>query len=358
MKIASIVGGCPQFIMCAPLSRQLRRRHRELLIHTGQHDDPEMSRAFFDQLDIPHPDIDLGIGSGPTGDRTARMLWGLEEVLLQERPDAAVVFGDTNSTLAGSLAAAKLHIPVAHVEAGLRSFDHRMPEEINRVLTDRLSAQLFCPTETAVNNLRAEGIIEGVHNTGDVVVDALRQHAARLEQTSAILQRLDLNPGDYYLAAVHWADNIDRRDHLSNLIAVLARLDRPVIFPVHPRTRRAVTEHHLHPGKRSSLRLIDPVSHPDLLMLEKNARKILTDSGETQKEAFLFQIPCITLRGETEWPETLREDWNTLTGADPEAITRAVLAPPPKTPTAQAFGGGRAAEKMAGLLETLCSSEG
>ena len=354
MKIATIVGARPQFIKCAPLSRQIRRRHEEFLIHTGQHYDPELSRIFFDQLDIPRPDIDLGVGSGPHGDQTARMLSGLEEVLLKEKPDAAVVFGDTNSTLAGSLAAAKLHIPVVHVEAGLRSFNRRMPEEINRVLTDRLSALLFCPTETAVKNLAAEGIIEGVHDTGDVMVDALLQHAGRAEKSSRILRELELDPGSYYLATVHRADNTDRRDHLKNLIDALGRLDHPVILPLHPRTARALQDHGLHPGERSSLRLVEPVGYPDMLMLEKNARKILTDSGGMQKEAFLFKVPCITLRRETEWPETLQGGWNTLTGDDPRAIAGAVQAPLPGEPPGRPFGDGQAAERMADLLATLC----
>jgi len=358
MNIATIVGARPQFIKCAPLSRRIRRRHREILIHTGQHYDPELSRIFFDQLDIPRPDTDLGVGSGSHGDQTARMLWGLEEVLLEERPDAAVVFGDTNSTLAGSLAAAKLHIPVVHVEAGLRSFNRRMPEEINRLLTDRLSALLFCPTETAVKNLAAEGITEGVHDTGDVMVDALLQHAARAEKSSKILRELGLEPGNYYLATVHRAENTDRREPLKNLIAALAGLDHPVILPLHPRTGQAMKDHDLRPGKGSPLRLVEPVGYPDMLMLEKNARKILTDSGGMQKEAFLFQVPCITLRRETEWPETLENGWNTLAGADPEAITRAVQTSPPETPPSQPFGDGRAAERMAALLETLEPEDG
>jgi UDP-GlcNAc3NAcA epimerase len=353
MKIASIVGARPQFIKCAPLSRLIRRRHREILIHTGQHYDPELSRIFFDQLDIPRPDADLGVGSGPHGDQTARMLWGLEEILLKEKPRVAMVFGDTNSTLAGALAAAKLHIPVAHVEAGLRSFNRLMPEEINRVLTDRLSTLLFCPTETAVKNLEREGIVAGVDNTGDVMLDAVRQHAARAEESSQILSRLDLDPGGYYLATVHRAGNTDRREHLGNIVAALGKLDRPVILPIHPRTRRALRAHNLRPAKGSALRLVDPIGYLDMLVLEKNAHKILTDSGGMQKEAFFLGVPCITLRQETEWPETLQDGWNTLTGADPGAIARAALRPPPDIPPAAPFGDGRAAERMADLLETL-----
>ena len=353
MKIISIVGARPQFVKCAPLSRLIRRQHREFLIHTGQHYDPELSRIFFDQLGIPRPDIDLGVGSGPHGDQTARMLWGVEEVLLREKPDAALVFGDTNSTLAGSLAAAKLHIPVVHVEAGLRSFNRLMPEEINRVLTDRLSALLLCPTETAVKNLEQEGMTDGVHNTGDVMVDAVRQNSARAEETSQILKRLDLDPGSYYLATVHRAGNTDRREHLGDIISALENLDHDVIFPIHPRTRRAMKAHDLHPERESSLRLVDPVGYLDMLVLEKNARKILTDSGGMQKEAFLFGVPCVTLRPETEWPETLQDGWNTLTGSDPEAIAGAAQAPPPGTPPAAPFGDGRAAEKMVALLTSL-----
>jgi len=286
------------------------------------------------------------------------MLWGLEESLLEKQPDAAVVFGDTNSTLAGSLAAAKLHIPVVHVEAGLRSYNRRMPEEINRLLTDRLSALLFCPTETAVKNLRVEGIVEGVHNTGDVMVDALLQHAARAEESSRILQQLDLDPKSYYLATVHRAENTDRREVLENLVTAFERLDRPVILPLHPRTRQAMKDHNLRLEKRSSLRLVEPVGYPDMLMLEKNARKILTDSGGMQKEAFLFEVPCITLRRETEWPETLEHGWNTLAGSEPEAIARAVQTPPPEIPPSKPFGDGRAAERMTDLLASLEPKDG
>jgi len=358
MKIAVIVGARPQFITCVPLSRQIRRRHREVLIHTGRRSDPGLSPIFFDQLGIPAPDIELGVGSGPHGDQTARMLWGLEEVLLKERPDAAVVFGDANSTLAGAMAAAKLNIPVVHVEAGMRSFNRRMPEEINRLLTDRLSALLFCSTATAVQNLREEGIVEGVHHTGDVMVDALMEHAGQAEKGSRILQRLGLDPGGYYLATVHRAENTGRPEVLKNLFTAFDDLDRPVIFPVHPRTARAMKDHGLGPGERSPLRPVEPVGYLDMLMLERNACKILTDSGGMQKEAFLFEVPCITLRGETEWPETLQDGWNVLTGADPKAVVRAAQAPRPGTPPGRPFGDGRAAERMAGLLESLELNDG
>ena len=323
MKIVSIIGARPQFIKCAPVSRALRKDHQEILVHTGQHYDENMSGIFFEELSIPTPDYHLGIGSGSHGAQTGRMLLAIEEVLLKEAPDMVLVYGDTNSTLAGALAAAKLHIPVAHVEAGLRSFDRSMPEEINRVLTDHAADLLFVPTGTGVANLAREGIQKGVHRVGDVMVDALlfnRDLAAR----SDILDRLDLNAGAYYLATVHRASNTDDEQHLRSIMVAFAGLDRPVIFPAHPRTRKYLEQYGITPEPISNIRLIEPLAYLDMLRLLSQAAAILTDSGGVQKEAYILQTPCITLRENTEWVETVEDGWNVLAGADTDRIIAAV----------------------------------
>ncbi len=321
MKIISIIGARPQFIKCAPVSRALRKDHLEILVHTGQHYDENMSGIFFEELSIPTPDYHLGIGSGSHGAQTGRMLLAIEEVLLKEGADMVLVYGDTNSTLAGALAAAKLHIPVAHVEAGLRSFDRSMPEEINRVLTDHASDLLFVPTENGVANLAREGIEKGVHRVGDVMVDALlfnRELAGR----SDILDRLDLKAGTYYLATVHRASNTDDEQHLRSIMAAFAALDRPVIFPAHPRTRKFLEQYGIL--AEGNVRLIEPLAYLDMLRLLAQATAVLTDSGGVQKEAYILQIPCITLRENTEWIETVEDGWNLLAGSDTNRIIAAV----------------------------------
>jgi UDP-GlcNAc3NAcA epimerase len=324
MKVASIVGARPQFIKCAPVSRELRKVATEVLIHTGQHYDDNMSAVFFHDLDIPQPDYNLGVGSAPQGAQTGEMLKRIEAVLSEERPDYVLVYGDTNSTLAGALAAAKLHLPVAHVEAGLRSFNRGMPEEINRVVTDHLSMLLFCPTKTAVDNLAREGITKGVHLVGDVMYDALCDNIEIAERTSKILEQLELDPREYLLATVHRAENTDQTKNLHNIVSAfvaLAESGQRIVFAVHPRTRKRLdtSDGKGHPN----LRLIDPVSYLDMLILEKHARVILTDSGGVQKEAFWFRTPCVTLRDETEWVETVESGWNVLVGTHPEAIVEA-----------------------------------
>ncbi|HIJ06505.1 non-hydrolyzing UDP-N-acetylglucosamine 2-epimerase [Methanocalculus sp.] len=323
MKIVSIIGARPQFIKCAPVSRALRKDHQEILVHTGQHYDENMSGIFFEELSIPTPDYHLGIGSGSHGAQTGRMLLAIEEVLLKEAPDMVLVYGDTNSTLAGALAAAKLHIPVAHVEAGLRSFDRSMPEEINRLLTDHASDLLFVPTDNGVANLAREGIKKGVHRVGDVMVDALLFNQ-ELAGRSDILERLDLEAGTYYLATVHRASNTDDEQHLRSIMAAFAGLDRPVIFPAHPRTRKYLEQYGITPEPISNVRLIEPLAYLDMLRLLAQAAAVLTDSGGVQKEAYILQIPCITLRENTEWVETVEDGWNVLAGADTDRIIAAV----------------------------------
>ncbi|EHQ92005.1 non-hydrolyzing UDP-N-acetylglucosamine 2-epimerase [Desulfosporosinus youngiae] len=350
MKIATVVGARPQFIKAAPVSRVLRRAHQEILIHTGQHYDANMSDIFFDELHIPRPDFHLGIGSGRHGAQTGSILEKVEDVLIQETPDALLVYGDTNSTLAGALAASKLHIPVIHIEAGLRSFNRRMPEEINRVLTDHLSSRLFCPTETAVKNLAAEGITKGVFQNGDVMYDAFLYNLELAKEKSNILQTQGLNPKSYVLCTIHRAENTDDPARLTQILKAVSKISVPVVLPLHPRTRKIV--HQL--GLTSLLervKVLEPVGYLDMIALEANTLKLVTDSGGVQKEAYFAGVPCITMRDETEWVETVEVGWNCLTGADEEKILEAVerFAPPEHRPTI--FGEGKAAEQFVEMMD-------
>lgn len=328
--VLTIVGARPQFIKAAVVSRALRAQPgvREVLVHTGQHYDDNMSRVFFEELEIPEPDYYLGIGGGTHGQNTGRMLEALEEVLLQERPDWVLVYGDTDSTLAGALAAAKLHIPVAHVEAGLRSFNRRMPEEINRVLTDHVSDLLFAPTEVAVRNLLREGIpSEKIHLVGDVMYDAALYYGEKAERESQVLRRLGLVPKGYVLATLHRAENTDDPERLRVVLQALAQVNKevPVVLPVHPRTRKRAEAFGLD-HLLGEVLAIEPVGYLDMVMLEKNARVIATDSGGVQKEAFFHRVPCVTLREETEWVELVELGWNRLCPPrDPASIVDYLL---------------------------------
>lgn len=317
VKIVSVVGARPQFIKAAAVSRVLRVTEgvREILVHTGQHYDANMSDVFFEELEIPMPDYNLGIGSGSHGEQTGRMLEAIEKVLMEEKPDWVLVYGDTNSTLAGALAAVKLHIPVAHVEAGLRSFNRRMPEEINRVLTDHASDLLFAPTKTAVENLRHEGIPEGqIKLVGDVMYDAALFYGKMAEQKSRILDKLRLKPKEYILATVHRAENTDDPERLWAIFDALCEIacEIKVILPLHPRTRQALIKTGMYDKATKNICLTEPVGYLDMIMLEKNARLIATDSGGVQKEAFFFRVPCVTLREETEWIELVEMGWNII----------------------------------------------
>lgn len=352
MKIVTVVGARPQFIKCAPVSREFRKVASEVLVHTGQHYDDNMSDLFFWDLDIPKPDYNLGVGSGSHGAQSGEMLKLIEEVLLKERPDYVVVFGDTNSTLAGALAAAKLHIPVAHVEAGLRSFNRQMPEEINRVIADHLSSLLFCPTKTAVKNLAQEGITDGVELVGDVMYEALLNNSQIAESRSTILKQLNLQPKEYFVVTVHRAENTDDGTRLQSILVALQELSslHPVIWPVHPRARKALESHHPSPQINQSLHLIDPISYLDMLVLEKHSYVILTDSGGVQKEAYWFGVPCVTLRDESEWVETLKEEWNTLVSTDPDRIVAAAKLPAIPVSPRRFCDDGRAAERIVRIL--------
>lgn len=349
MKIVSIVGARPQFVKAAAVSRKLREQHQEILVHTGQHYDYEMCGIFFDGLELPKPDANLGIGSGSHGFQTGAMLKSIEDLLLDQRPDYVLIYGDTNSTLAGALAASKLSICIAHVEAGLRSFNRRMPEEINRVVADHLSSLLLCPSETAVRNLAKEGITNNVHLVGDVMLDVLnwaRQRTAADE--TKVLKRLGLKKKEYLLATIHRSENTDDIHRFTEILNALNSIDEPIIFPVHPRSRKVMTEMGFR--AKPNLTLIEPVSYVDMVALTWWARRVLTDSGGLQKEAYWLGIPCLTLRNETEWVETVESGWNVLVGANLGNIGEVVkrFVPPSKRP--ELYGDGVAAARCVNLL--------
>jgi UDP-N-acetylglucosamine 2-epimerase (non-hydrolysing) len=352
MKIVSIVGARPQFIKAAPVSTALRKQHHELLLHTGQHYDDNMSRVFFDELAIPRPDINLEIGSDSHARQTAAIMIGVEQYLQQQKPDVVLVYGDTNSTLAGAIAASKLNIKIAHVEAGLRSFNRAMPEEINRIVADKVADILFCPTETAVKNLAAEGITSNVFNIGDVMYDAALQFAPIAEQKSQILDRLQIKPRAYFLLTLHRAENTDAFQNLSSIVTAIIRSKQRIVFPAHPRTIKLLKQYQLYEkvDRAKNIVSIEPVSFIDMIVLEKNAEKILTDSGGVQKEAYFYQVPCITLRNETEWVETVADGWNCLVGADIEKILTAITNFSPDGVQQGHYGDGKASEKLVRVL--------
>jgi UDP-GlcNAc3NAcA epimerase len=361
LRIVTIVGARPQFIKAATVSRAIAAHNQtptdtilhEKLVHTGQHYDDNMSEVFFEELEIPRPAYSLGIGSGSHGQQTGRMLERIEQVLLSEEPDLVLVYGDTNSTLAGALAAAKLHIPIAHIEAGLRSFVRTMPEEINRVLTDHVSDLLFCPTSTAVTNLAREGIDKGIHRVGDVMYDSTLFYARKVAPfEKGILQRLGIASKSFYLATVHRAENTDHSGRLAGIFEAfteIATQDCPVIIPLHPRTVKYVHQYGLQSS--NNVRVIDPASYLEMVVLEKNALKILTDSGGVQREAYFLGVPCVTLRNETEWVETVGAGWNILAGSDKRAIVMVARAPAPHGANDGGFyGNGDAATRICAVL--------
>ncbi len=346
MKVVEIIGARPQFVKAATVSRVLRKSGTDILVHTGQHYDENMSRVFFDELEIPRPDYDLEVGSGTHGEMTAKMLERIEEVLVKEKPDMVLVYGDTNSTIAGSLAAVKLHIPTAHVEAGLRSFNREMPEEINRILTDHASDLLFVPTQVAVENLKKEGITKGVHLTGDCMYDALL-HAKALSADRTILKDLGLEADDYLLATVHRASNTDDERLLRNIFEAFAESPTQIVLPLHPRTKKMVQTFGVD---TTGVKIIEPVGYLDFVALEASCNGILTDSGGIQKEAFLLGKRCITMREETEWVETVDDGWNILVGPDKGKILDAISNFHPTRERSEPYGDGRAAEKMVQIM--------
>jgi UDP-N-acetylglucosamine 2-epimerase len=349
MKVVSIVGARPQFIKAAALSRPLRARHTEVLVHTGQHYDHTLSGVFFEGLDLPAVDVNLDVGSGPHGRQTGAMLRAIEEVLIAQRPDWMLVYGDTNSTLAGALAAAKLCIPVAHVEAGLRSFNRRMPEEVNRVVTDHLSSLLLCPSSTAVDNLEAEGITRNVHLVGDVMLDVLHWAKERARKSAPeVLRLMKLAPREYLVATLHRSENTDDPVRLASILAALDALGERVVFPVHPRARKAISENGLRVGQR--VEMIEPVGYVEMVALTASARMVLTDSGGLQKEAYWLGVPCITLREETEWVETVAAGWNALAGFQTDRILAAVRKMEPPAARPDLYGKQSVAAKCVELL--------
>ncbi len=351
MKLVTVVGARPQFIKAAAISRALREpqyRHiDECIVHTGQHFDANMSDVFFQELDIPRPKYNLEISGGTHGRMTGRMLMAIEEVLTSEAPDWLVVYGDTNSTLAGALAAAKMHIRVAHVEAGLRSFNMRMPEEINRVVVDRISTLLFCPTTTAVSNLAAEGMTAGVHHTGDVMYDVALYQLAHAGCDRRILETSGLTEGAYALATCHRAENTDDERRLGQILKAMDELSQKIriVFPLHPRTRALIGKYGLS-RMLSNLMVMEPVSFSEMVELERCAEFILTDSGGVQKEAFFYQVPCITMRDETEWVETVESGWNHLTGADALKIVSTATHLQRPSQTGAPYGAGKASQSI------------
>jgi UDP-GlcNAc3NAcA epimerase len=349
MKVISVVGARPEFIQAAPVSRALRAKHQEILVHTGQHYDYLMSQAFFDELGIPAPDYNLGVGSGPHGRQTGEILTQMEQVLLKEQPELVIVRGDTNSTLAGSLAAGKLHIPTAHIEAGERSFDRRMPEEINRLVADCLADLHFCASKAAVQRLADEGIMDSVHWVGDVMLDALLQNRPVARLKSDVLTRLGLEPGAYALVTVHRAANTDDPERLQRIVQALNSVSETIVFPAHPRTYQALA--HMNAHLEAHVGLIDPVGYFDMMVLEENARLIATDSGGVQREAYFLGIPCLTLREKTEWVETVQVGWNRLVGTDPEQIIDAWFSFAPPSVRPPIFGDGAAGQRIVHILE-------
>lgn len=351
MKILSVVGARPQFIKLAVLSREIRKHFGEVIVHTGQHYDYEMSKIFFKNLGIPEPDYNLGVGSMERSLQIKKMAGGLEKIFTKENPDLVVVFGDTNSTLAGAKAALKSGIKIAHIESGMRSFDMTMPEEANRVETDRISDMLFCSTKAAVGNLKSERITGKVYLVGDIMIDALKAGIAAGEKNSNILKGLDIKKKRYMVATVHRAGNTDDKNKLKSIVEAFAESGEKIVFPIHPRTAKAL--------KASGIRLsanivaVKPLGYTDMLILEKNAKKILTDSGGIQKEAYFLRVPCITLRDSTEWVETVNDGWNTLAGADKPKILNAIKRFNPKGKQREDYGGGNASRKIANELKKI-----
>lgn len=356
MKLITIIGARPQFIKAAPFSEEFRKNNEEILVHTGQHYDANMSDVFFEELGIPKPDYNLGVGSGSHGKQTAKMLEGIEEIILKEKPNGLLVYGDTNSTLAGALAASKLHIPVYHVEAGLRSYNKLMPEEQNRILTDHISDLLLCPTQTAIDNLSKEGITTGVMNTGDIMYDTVlrninlskqrfsdRKWFSQLKEENGNLP--NIVDKDYYLATIHRAENTDNPEKLFNIFKVFSELDKPVLLPLHPRTKKLIENLDIN---LSNIVIINPVGYLLMLYLISNAHMVITDSGGLQKEAYFLKTPCTTLRDQTEWVETLENEWNILSSINVEEIKTKAQRKLTclQHPQPSSFGDGKAAMKI------------
>ena len=349
MKIFSIVGATPQFIKLAPLSAALSEFHEEIIVHTGQHYDYTMSESIFKDLGLRKPDIHLETGSGTHGVQTGAMMVRLESVMNEKRPDIVLVFGDTNSTLAGVLAASKLNIPIIHIEAGLRSYNKKMPEEINRIISDHISNYLFAPTDTAVDTLKKEGLNEKTFLTGDIMVDTLKNNLEIALKKSNVCSDLKVNPGDYNLLTIHRNYNVDDRNILENILTQLNDLGEKIIFPVHPRTRKMLTD---SISISANIQFTDPLGYLDFITLENFSKRIITDSGGVQKEAYILQKPCITLRTETEWVETVHEKWNLLVNPNENQIASKITSFEPPKNQKDLFG-KNVAKKMVEIINKI-----
>jgi len=351
MKILSIVGARPQFVKVSPVHKAVSKRHEHSILHTGQHYDYQMSQVFFEELDIPVPDHYLGVGSGSHGAQTGKMLAAIEEVLTEERPDIMLVYGDTNSTLAGALAAVKMGIPIGHIEAGLRSYRRGMPEEINRVLTDHASNLLFCPSPISAENLKREGLTKGVHVVGDTMTEVLLGLEDRINDE--ILHELGVKKGDYVLCTIHRQENADDRQNMEEIIGAMMDSDRKFVIPLHPRTRKNLANWNMLSWleEAENVILTEPQNFMAFTSLEKNASKIMTDSGGVQKEAYFFGVPCVTVRDETEWVETLQDGWNVLVGAHRDGIATALTAEKPVAERMTSYGDSQVSERIVRLVE-------
>ena len=349
MKLVTIIGARPQFVKASVVSKALREAgHTEILVNTGQHYDDNMAKIFFEEMAIPRPDYDLGVGSGTHAQQTAASMIGIEEILIKEHPDFLIVYGDTNATVAGALAAAKLHIKIVHIEAGLRSYNRQMPEEINRIVTDVISDYLMVPTQVAADNLKREGIDQGVHIVGDVMVDALRTYTLVAEQKSIILNQLKLEKDDFILMTIHRPSNADSNERLSEILRSVSGVGLPVVFPVHPRSKARVEA--LMGDVDGDIRLIEPVGYLDMMLLEKYSRMIITDSGGVQKEAYLHKTPCLTVRSETEWVETVIDGWNHLVGDNLDLIQELSRNFPTPKRWSNHYGDGNSSSQIVTLL--------
>lgn len=351
MKIVSIIGARPQFIKCAALTRELRKDHNEVIVHTGQHYDANLSDIFFDELKIPQPDYNLGIGSGTHGYQVGRMLMAIEDVLMKEKPEMTLVYGDTNSTLAGAIVASRLHISLGHVEAGLRCLDKGMPEETNRILADHCSDILFCPTKISVNNLWNENIRKRVYQTGDVMVDILLKNI-QIAEKSDILEAVDLKSKQYIVVTIHREGNTNTKKKLQNIVDALCEIDQTTVFPMHPRTIKALHEFGLYDRLKENnrIKILTPLSYLDFHKLMNHAKIIITDSGGVQKEAYVLKVPCITLLETTPWEETIEDGWNVLVGTDTEKILDMVKNFKPRGKQTEDFGKGRACKNIINAL--------
>jgi len=351
MKLLSVVGARPQFIKVAPVHKAVSRKHQHIILHTGQHYDYQMSQVFFEELEIPKPEHYLGVGSGSHGEQTGKMLAAIEAVLIKEEPDMVLVYGDTNSTLAGALASVKLNVPIAHIEAGLRSYRRGMPEEINRVLTDHVSSLLFCPSEVSVDNLKKEGLERGVHSVGDTMTEVLLEIEDRLRDD--IFKELGVSRGEYVLCTIHRQENADDRHNMEEIIGAIVASNQTFVIPLHPRTRKNLIGWDLMSELETSKNVVltEPKNFMAFTALERGARKIMTDSGGVQKEAYFFGVPCITVRDETEWVETLQGGWNVLTGAKRDLIKSELMSDRKREDRKLSYGDRDVSKRISSIID-------